>query len=253
MSVAWMDATLCLVYELFSHATWWQPSVSAYELSPMKLPAFVFNGAPKCDFFIIYFYCPIICAEFPHLRPKPGLILHRGPAPRGPSLRRRRQIRDTTSVSVSGGLPFEGDTAAESLRWCSVVPVLIEHTQDTTNCSPSWGQCVSDVCVCMFCFMFAEWSILWVDLTKGLYMRRLEVKGYKYSGIYNLRLSHGVRLSERPSQRADRRYVTPPILLCGLSDAEGFDQNCLRQGRREEHRGWGHHESMALRATEAET
>ena len=31
-------------------------------------------------------------------------------------------------------------------------------------------------------------------------------------------------------QRADRRYVPSPILLCGLSDAEGFDQNC--QGRR---------------------
>ena len=84
MSVAWMDATLCLVYELFSHATLWQPSVSAYELSPMKLQAFVFNGAPRCDFLIIYFYCPIICADFPHLRPQPGLILHRGPAPRGP-------------------------------------------------------------------------------------------------------------------------------------------------------------------------
>ena len=54
-------------------------------------------------------------------------------------------------------------------------------------------------------------------------------------------------------QRADRRYVPPPILLCGLSDAEGFDQNCLRQGRREEHRDWGHHESVARRATEAES
>ena len=41
--------------------------------------------------------------------------------------------------------------------------------------------------------------------------------------------------------------------LCGLSDVAGFDQNCLRQGRREEHRDWGHHESMAWRATEAET
>ena len=54
-------------------------------------------------------------------------------------------------------------------------------------------------------------------------------------------------------QRADRRYVPPPILLCGLSDAEGFDQNCPRQGRREEHRDWGHHESVTWRATEAET
>ena len=54
-------------------------------------------------------------------------------------------------------------------------------------------------------------------------------------------------------QRADRHYVPPPILLCGLSDVEGFDQNCLRQGRREEHWDWGHHESVAWRATEAET
>ena len=54
-------------------------------------------------------------------------------------------------------------------------------------------------------------------------------------------------------QRADHRYVPPPILLSGLSDAEGFDQNCPRQGRREEHRDWGHHESVTWRATEAET
>ena len=54
-------------------------------------------------------------------------------------------------------------------------------------------------------------------------------------------------------QRVDHRYVPPPILLCGLSDVEGFDQNCPRQGRREEHRDWGHHESVTWRATEAET
>ena len=54
-------------------------------------------------------------------------------------------------------------------------------------------------------------------------------------------------------QRADRRYAPPPILLCGLSDVEGFDQNCPRQGRREEYQDWGHHESVTWRATEAET
>ena len=54
-------------------------------------------------------------------------------------------------------------------------------------------------------------------------------------------------------KRADRRYVPPPILLCGLSDIEGFDQNCPRQGRREEHQDWGHHESVTWRATEADT
>ena len=56
-----------------------------------------------------------------------------------------------------------------------------------------------------------------------------------------------------PTPRADRHYAPPPILSCGLSDAEGFDLNCLRQGRRKEHRDWGHHESMAWKATEAET
>ena len=54
-------------------------------------------------------------------------------------------------------------------------------------------------------------------------------------------------------QRADRHYIPPPVLLCGLSDVEAFDQNCLGQGGREQHRDWGHHESVAWRATEAET
>ena len=35
---------------------------------------------------------------------------------------------------------------------------------------------------------------------------------------------------------SDRHYVPQPIFLCGFSDVEGFDQNCLRQGRREGHR-----------------
>ena len=52
---------------------------------------------------------------------------------------------------------------------------------------------------------------------------------------------------------SDRHYVPQPIFLCGFSDVEGFDQNCLRQRRREEHRDWGHQDSMAWRATEAET
>ena len=37
-------------------------------------------------------------------------------------------------------------------------------------------------------------------------------------------------LNERPLQRADRHYV-PPILMCGLSRVEGFDQNCLSPQR----------------------
>ena len=30
-------------------------------------------------------------------------------------------------------------------------------------------KCMSDVCVCIFCFMFVKWLVLWIDLTKGLY------------------------------------------------------------------------------------
>ena len=62
-------------------------------------------------------------------------------------------------------------------------------------------------------------------------------------------VSCGVKMVEiwLQPQRADRHYVPPPILLC---DVEGFDQNCLRRGRRQEHRDWGHHDrGMAWRAT----
>ena len=42
--------------------------------------------------------------------------------------------------------------------------------------------------------------------------------------------SRGVRLSEHPLQRvADRQGDPPPTLLCGLSDSDAFDQNCLMQ------------------------
>ena len=54
-------------------------------------------------------------------------------------------------------------------------------------------------------------------------------------------------------QRADRHYVPPSIFLCGLCDVVGFDQNCLRQGRRKEHRDWDHHENMAWRARKTRT
>ena len=40
-------------------------------------------------------------------------------------------------------------------------------------------------------------------------------------------------LGERSLHRADRHNVPPPIFLCGFSDVEGFDQNHLRQGRKE--------------------
>ena len=76
--------------------------------------------------------------------------------------------------------------AAESLWWCSVVPVLIQHMKDTTYYAPT-DDCVSK--------------------------------------------SHWIKLSELPSREQTATSFPPPILLCGLSDTEGFDQNCPRQGR----------------------
>ena len=54
-------------------------------------------------------------------------------------------------------------------------------------------------------------------------------------------------------QRVDRHHVPPATLLPGLSDVEAFDQNSLGQWREQEHRDWGHHESMTWRARRAET
>ena len=51
-------------------------------------------------------------------------------------------------------------------------------------------------------------------------------------------------MSVPTSLKGNRHYVPQPILLCG-SGVEGFDQNCLRQGCRQEHRDGSHHESMA--------
>ena len=55
------------------------------------------------------------------------LIPHRGPAPRGPQ---------ETSDRWRAAIRRRHCTAAESLRWCSEVPVLFQHTQDTTYYSP---------------------------------------------------------------------------------------------------------------------
>ena len=74
--------------------------------------------------------CPIICARpgIPHLRPHSGLIPHRGPTLRGP--------REMTSDRWWAAIRRRHCTAAESLRWCPAVPVLIQHTQDTTYYAP---------------------------------------------------------------------------------------------------------------------
>ena len=59
--------------------------------------------------------------------------------PRVHSASRPRPQRSTGSdvrSLVVDAIQRKHCTAAESLRWCSVVPVLIQHTQDTTYCAP---------------------------------------------------------------------------------------------------------------------
>ena len=65
-------------------------------------------------------------------------------------------------------------------------------------------------------------------------------------------LDKSLSLSEHPLQWAARQWLCPPTNPPVAAVIEGFDQNCLRQGRRPEHQDWGLHGSMAWRATEAE-
>ena len=67
-----------------------------------------------------------------YFRPHPRLIPHRGPAPRGP--------QEERSDRWWAAIRRRHCTAAESVRWCWVMPVLIEHTQDTTYYAPYWWQ-----------------------------------------------------------------------------------------------------------------
>ena len=79
-------------------------------------------------------FCLLFChlcrpQRHPYFRPHPGHIPHRGPAPRGP--------QEVTSHSWWAAIRRRHCTAAESLWWCSVTPVLIQHTQDTTYYTPT--------------------------------------------------------------------------------------------------------------------
>ena len=62
-------------------------------------------------------------SQHPYLQPHPG----------GP--------QEETSDHWWAAIQRRHCTAAESLRWCSVVLVLTEHTQDTTYYVPYWWQC----------------------------------------------------------------------------------------------------------------
>ena len=106
-------------------------------------------------------------------------------------------------------------TAAESLRWCSaVVPVLIKH--------------------------YAGHHLLCPLLTTML------AKSPR---------SQTEWASPPPPPTQSRPPLRPstPLMWTLWCWYQGFDQNCLRQGRRKEHRDCGHHECMAWKATEAET
>jgi len=43
---------------------------------------------------------------------------------------------------------------------------------------------VSDVCVCMFCFMFAKWLVLWIDLTERFINMRRVLKCVQNTTVY---------------------------------------------------------------------
>ena len=70
----------------------------------------------------------------PYLQLHPRLnILHWGSGPRGP-----QEMSDRWWAAIWR----RHCTAAESLWWCSVVPVLIQQTQGITYYAPYWQQCL---------------------------------------------------------------------------------------------------------------
>ena len=101
----------------------------------------------------------------------------------------------------------------------------------------------------------------WTAIRRRLHCGRFS--GIQYCGLwFNIRRAPPTMPptdaksgSERPLQRSDCHYVPLPILLCaGLTDADGFDQNCLNRARRKARSPrQGHLEIIAWRASEAET
>ena len=65
---------------------------------------------------------PLRSSRRSYFRPHPRLIPHRGPAPRG--------SQEETSDFSWAVIRRRHCSAAESLSWCSVVPALIQQTQD---------------------------------------------------------------------------------------------------------------------------
>ena len=159
-----------------------------------------------------WFWLHVHMSWQPNLRPHSGLIPHHGPAPRGP--------QDSGVVRSLVGCLSEGDSAL--LRVTSVVY--------SSACSDS---------------TYTGRHLLCPLLVTMLAKSRSQTESTPTPG------PPSPPPPPHRHPRADRHYFFPPV-LCGLSDVEGFDQNCLRQGRREEHRGWGYPDNMTWRATEAE-
>ena len=160
--------------------------------------------------FLLLFCCPVICADLIDSTPAPLIPASLPTAtPKTDSALQPHPLM-STGRDVRfwwAAIQRRHCTAAKSLQWCSLVPVLIQHMQDTPCYAPT-----DDNVSCP-----------------------------------------GVRLNECRPQRADHNYAPLPILLIGLHVIVGFDQNCLRQGRRQKRWHWGHQESMTWRATGAET
>ena len=62
-----------------------------------------------------------------------SFLISRGPARRGP--------QEVTSGRLWAVIRRRHSTSAESLGWCSLMPVLIQHTQGNTCYAPHCRQC----------------------------------------------------------------------------------------------------------------
>ena len=136
ITVSRMDHCLLFHLHLFIHNVRLHPFVCCAVCGAVCL-LYTCVLVTRISFFSFsFFFCadlrgtapvPLIPAP-PHLWPRPGLIPHCSPAPRGP--------QEETSDHWWAAIQRRHCTAAKSLRWCSVMPVLIEHMQDTTYYAP---------------------------------------------------------------------------------------------------------------------
>ena len=122
-------ASRCLSVGLWIHCTesWSEilfPSLSVNVITIFAVP----SSVPTSEALL-----PHRLFRQPYLWPHPGFIPNHGPAPRGP--------QEETLYLWWAVIQRRHRTAAESLQWCSVMPVLIQHTQDIIFYAPYWWQC----------------------------------------------------------------------------------------------------------------